>query len=122
MITLHSFRATSENLNVFVWFCCEVIARTIGSARHKSAKRRTSFLQPVLYFCSSHAFKDFSLSEFMHQFHSDPRAIFLCSFYISSLFLNTSLTETTQICADTEFNSELVLLTIPKIDFLQGVP
>ena len=51
----------------------------------------------------------------MQHLQLDPEAIFLCSFYIYSLFRNMPLKETIQNCADTLY--DLIIASIMSVEF-----
>ena len=83
------------------------ILSMIGSAQHSLAKWLTSILNPVLLLYSSNCIQDpFTFAQTIRQSDLPPSA-FLCSFDISSLFINVLLAETINICADALYSSDL---------------
>ena len=78
-----------------------------GSAQHQLAKYLSSLLEPVLTLYSSNCIPDsFAFADIIKTSNLDPSSVFLCSFDISSLFINVSLAETIPICADALYSSE----------------
>jgi len=55
----------------------------------------------------------------IQQLDIDSSNSFLCSFGISSLFINVPLAEAIQMCADTLYIGKLILLDYPKNIFIE---
>ena len=90
-----------------------------GSAQHQLAKWLTSLLQSVLQNLSSNCVSDsFTFIKEVRKFTFSPSSVFLCSFYISSLFTNVPLAETIEICADALYNDDSMAPSFPRNIFV----
>ena len=91
----------------------------IGSAQHSLAKWLTSILDPVLLLYSTNCIQDsFTFAQKFRQFNLPPSA-FLCSFDISSLFINFPPAETINICADALYSGNLRAPSFPREVFIE---
>ena len=111
---MYSLRPTSNMLPYIPFFL------SIRPAYHELAKCLISLLQPVLDFNSTHCIKDFfTFAKSLQQLNLDPEFTFLCSFNISSMFINMPLAETIQTCSYTLYNGEMALTTISRVLFTE---
>ena len=89
------------------------------SALHQLAKNLSSLLEPVLALYSSNCISDsFTFADMMKTSNLNPSSLFLWFFGISSLFTSVLQAETTQIFADTLYNSEHPLAPFPRQIFV----
>ena len=94
------------------------ILSLIGSSQHELAKWLAEILVPVLKLYSSHCVKDsFTFANSIQNCNLEPGKSFLCSFGISSLFINVPLDETIGICADALYQGHLDCLPFSEDTF-----
>ena len=90
------------------------------SAQHQLAKWLTSLLQLVLQNLSSNCVSDsFTFVKKVRKFTFSPPSVFLCSFDISSLFINVPLAETIEICANALYNDDSMAPSFPRNIFVE---
>ena len=90
-----------------------------GSSHHELGKWLASLLQPVLERFSSHGISDsFTFAKTMQNLDMDPN-VFMCSFDVSSLFINVPLDETIKICSEALYDQSNSRPVIPKDGFVE---
>ena len=90
-----------------------------GSSHHELGKWLSGLLQPVLERFSSHCISDsFTFAETMQNLDIDPNVV-MCSFDVSSLFINVPLDEIIKICSDALNDDSDIQPFIPKDVFVE---
>ena len=90
-----------------------------GSSHHELGKWLAGLLQPVLKQFSSHCISVlFTFAKSMQNFDID-RNVFMCSFDMSSLFINVPLDVTIKICSDALYYDSDLQPVIPKDVFVE---
>ena len=94
------------------------ILSMIGSSLHDLAKWLAEILVQVLKLYYSPCIKDcFTFAKFIQNCLLEPVKSYLCSFDISSLFINVPLDETVEICADALYRGHLDCQPLPEDTF-----
>ena len=92
----------------------------VGSSHHKLAKWLASILQPVLEQFSTNCIKDsFTFAQTMQDLRLEGKDVYLCSFDISSLFINVPLKETIGKCAEALHKDPSSTPPIPQAIFIE---
>ena len=97
---------------------CLILSMT-SSSHHKLGKWLAGLLKSVLERFSSHCITDsFTFANTMQNLDIDPK-VFVCSFDVSSLFINVPVHEAIKICSDPLYNDSDVQPLIPKDVFVE---
>ena len=95
------------------------ILSVVGSLHQELAKWLASILQPVLEQFSTDCIKDsFTFAQTMQDLKLEGTHVYLCSFYISSLFINVPLKETIGMCAEALYKDPSSAPPIPQAVFI----
>ena len=96
------------------------ILSMVGSSHHELAKWLASILQPVFEQFSTNCTKDsFTFAQTMQDLRSEGKDVYLCSFDISSLFINVPLKETIGLCAEALYKDPSSTPPIPQVVFIE---